>query len=163
MVVVLEKLWWNLPVSVLKCCWYPHILLLVIFKTRKTPIYMLIQWLNAGVLTQLFLCLTDSCVQNFKNDPGFAGTCKNKQAFRLWRERQACSEHWAALWHSSCNSCSAHPSTTTQTHPYYYRHYQEPGWRNRCPNLLPAGVARDWRSPVRLRYHLEASLRLWES
>lgn len=53
-------------------------------------------------------------------------------------ERQACSEHWAALWHSSCNSCSAHPSTTTQTRPYYYHHYQEPGWRNRCQNLLPA-------------------------
>lgn len=151
MVVILEKLEFNFPVSFLKCCCYPHILLSVIFKTRKTLIYM------------LFLCLTDSCLLNLKNDPGFAGMCKNKQAFRLWRERQACSEHWAALWHSSCNSCSAHPSTTTQTHPYYYRHYQEPGWRNRCPNLLPAGVARDWRSAVSLRYHLKACPRLWES
>lgn len=61
----------------------------------------------------------------------------------------------AALWHSSCNSCSAHPSTTTHTHHhYYYHHYQEPGWRNRCLALLPAGTSRDTRSLVRLRYHL---------
>ena len=48
-----------------------------------------------------------------------------------------------ALWHTGCNSCCAHPFTTTTTHRCYYNHYPGRAWRNRRLALLPAGVSRD--------------------
>lgn len=51
----------------------------------------------------------------------------------------------AALWRTSCNSCSPPPrppppSIATTQHFYY--HHQGPGWCNRCLALLPAGTSR---------------------
>lgn len=78
------------------------------------------------------------------------------KAFQIVTMDTGMQRAWPALWHTSGNSCSAHPSTTTTTHHYYYYHHQGRGWRNRCLALLPAQRVTWQRSLVKACYHLPA-------
>lgn len=132
-------------------------------KMRKplfTSYYMLIQWLNTGVLTQLILCQTDSCVLNLKNDPGFAGMCTNIQA---GRGRRAVSTG-PPFGTRAATAALPTPPPPHRPAPTTITTTRSQGDVTAARICCQPGVSRDWRrSPVRLRYRLKAGPRLWES